>query len=348
MASAAQVHSQLEAVGARNLTRSSVPSCTMPMGEGGRSRTARHELLEIVPNTDSAAPLVRACFELPCTPRRSAPPRCSVGTCAADANTTDLLSDVVISAGEALHSDVVVVEVVSPSWTRDHATDAAGIATATAAIGAAVVDGAVGAVGALDASVVDDPAAGCDLDHRRGAWLSFCRGGLAHGLYLQLWSCRRPHGQRLARGLRHSASLDPTESSPPEQFEPPGLSSRNHFSLRINEPHREIGELGRSVFYVLFRRRVLSLDVSLVSSRSRAHEQNIQRQAHLLLSRAIKTIFLPFHTLLLVSQQQFLLAPAMLPRETQYLFITISIISDSFSRAFVNACHTLSEFSTRL
>ena len=81
MASAPQVHSWLEAVEARNLTRSSVHRCirAMFMGEGGRNRTVRNELLEMVLNKDSAAPLVRACFELPSTLRGSAPSRHSVG-----------------------------------------------------------------------------------------------------------------------------------------------------------------------------------------------------------------------------------------------------------------------------
>ena len=75
---------------------------------------------------------------------------------------------------------------VSPSWPRDRTADAADvpavvtadIADAAAAVGAAVV---VAAIAAQDPSVADDPAAGCDLDHRRGAWLSVCRGGLATG-----------------------------------------------------------------------------------------------------------------------------------------------------------------------
>ena len=228
MASAGQVHSWLVAVEARNLARSSVHSCirAMSTGEGGRSRTARHELLKMVPNTDDAAALVRACFELPCTLRGNAPPRRSIDTCAAGANTSDLLPDAVVSAGEALRSSIVVGEVVSPSWPRDRTAGAADIpivvtadipivATADIAAAAAAAMGAA-VVAAQGASVADDPVAGCDLDHRRGAWLSVCRGGLAHGLHLQPRSGRRPHGQPLARGLRPSTSLDPTRSSPPE------------------------------------------------------------------------------------------------------------------------------------
>ena len=175
-------------VEARNLTRSSVHCCirAMSTGEGGRSRTARHELLKMVPNVDSAAAPVRACFELPCTLRGNAPPRHSVDTCAAGANTADLLSDVVVSAGEALRSSSAVGEVVSPSWPRDRTAGAADvpavvtadITAAAAAIGADVV---VATVAAQDASVADDPVAGCDLDRRRGAWLSVCRGGLTQG-----------------------------------------------------------------------------------------------------------------------------------------------------------------------
>ena len=44
MASAAQVHSRLEAVDDRNLTRSSADDCirATSIWKGGRSRTARH------------------------------------------------------------------------------------------------------------------------------------------------------------------------------------------------------------------------------------------------------------------------------------------------------------------
>ena len=147
----------------------------------------------MVPSTDTAAALVRACFELPCTLRGSAPPRRSVGTCAAGANATDFFADVVDSAGEALRSGIAAGEVFSPSWPRDRAADAADasvavtadIAAAVAAIGAAVVD-AVGAIVALNGYIAaDDPVPGCDLDHYcRGAWLSVCRGGFYDGLFL--------------------------------------------------------------------------------------------------------------------------------------------------------------------
>ena len=117
MASAGQVHSWLVAVEARNLTRSSVHRYIIAMStrEEGRSRTARHELLKMVPNTDGAAALMRACFELPCTLRGNAPPRRSVDTCAAGANATDILLDVAVSASEALRSGTAVGEAVSPS-----------------------------------------------------------------------------------------------------------------------------------------------------------------------------------------------------------------------------------------
>ena len=178
----AQVHSWLEAEAARNCARSSFHRCIRKMSiwQGGRSRTARHELLQTVPNTDSAAPLVRARSMLISTLRGSAPSHRSAGTCVTKANTTDL-SHVVAFAVEALHRDTTIEEVVSSIWPKDCAADdadvfgaaAADIATAAAAavIGAAVVYDAMGAVGAaaaLDASVVDDPAAACDLDHRRG------------------------------------------------------------------------------------------------------------------------------------------------------------------------------------
>ena len=113
------------------------------------------------------------------TLRGNAPSHRSAGTCVTKANKSDF-SYVVVFAGEALHPDTSVREVVSRTWPKDRAADDADVsgaaaadiaAAAAAAIGAAVVYGAIGAVGAvsaLDASVVDDPAAGCDLDHRRG------------------------------------------------------------------------------------------------------------------------------------------------------------------------------------
>ena len=267
----------------------------------------------MVPNTDSAAELMRACFELPSTLRESALPRCSVDTWAAGARTTDLLPDVVVSAGEVLRSGTAVGEVVSLSWSKDRTADAADvsavvtvdIAAAAAAIGVAVVDGAVAAVAAQGTSVEGDPVAGCDLDHPRGAWLSVCRGGLAHGLNRQPRFGRRPHGQGLARGLRHPSSLGPTGSSPPEQSFFPVLSHQIHLSLHTNEPHQESEELGRPVLYVLSRGRVLSRDALSVSPKSRAHERNIQRQAYLLLSRATRIIFSLCRGLLLVLRQQF-------------------------------------------
>ena len=125
----------------------------------------------------------------------------------------------------------------------------------------------VAAVAAQGASVGDDPVGGCDPDHRRGAWLSVCRGGHAHGRYIQPRFGHRPHGQRLARGLRHSCCFDPTEIFPPEQSQIPSLSDQIHLSLHTNKPHRENGESGRPVLYALFRGRVLLLGVSLVSSK---------------------------------------------------------------------------------
>ena len=90
----------------------------MSMEEEGRSRTARHELLKMVPNTDDAAALVRPFSEFPCTLRGNAPPRHTANACAAGANATDLLPNIVVSTGEALRSGTAVGEVVSPSWPR--------------------------------------------------------------------------------------------------------------------------------------------------------------------------------------------------------------------------------------
>ena len=209
VASAGQVHSCRVAEEARSLTRSNVYRCicAMSTGEEGRSRTTQHELLKVVPNTDDVAALVRACFELPCTQRGNAPRLRTVGTCAAGANVTDLLPDVVVSAGEALRSGTAVGEVVFPSWPRGCTADVADIppivtadiaAAAFAAMGATVAAGVAGmgvaSVVCQGAYVTDSSVAGCDLDHRCGTWLSVCRGGLAHGLHLQPRFGRCSHG----------------------------------------------------------------------------------------------------------------------------------------------------------
>ena len=118
---------------------------------------------------------------------------------------------------------------VSPSCPRDRAADtadvsaavASGIDAAASAIGVAVTDGFVGAVAALDASITDDSVASCNLDRRRGAWLTVCHSGLAHRLHLQPRFVCHPHGQQLARGLRHYSFLFyPIESSTPEKIHP--------------------------------------------------------------------------------------------------------------------------------
>ena len=166
----------------------------MSMEEEGRNRTARHELLKMVPNTDDAAALVWPCFEFPCTLRGNAPPRRTADACAAGVNATDLLPNIVVSTGEALRSGTAAGEVVSPSWPRGCTAAAAAAAKGATVVASVAAMGeagvacvtAMGAAGvaAQGASVADDPVAGCGLDHRRGAWLSICRGNLAHGLHL--------------------------------------------------------------------------------------------------------------------------------------------------------------------
>ena len=174
-------------------------------------------------------------------------------TCAAGANATDLLPDVVVSAGEALRSGTAVGEMVSPSWPRGctaGATDAPSVVTADIAVASVAGMGAAD-VAAQGASVADDPVAGCDLGHRRGACLSICLAGLAHGLHLQPRFGRCPRQQRLARGLRFSSSLSPTGSSPPEQAHFPGLLNQVfHLSLHTDETHPGNGKSNCPVLYV--------------------------------------------------------------------------------------------------
>ena len=88
----------------------------MSTGERGRCRTARRKLVQtMMARIDDAVAWMRA--QLPCSPRRTAPPHRTTDTELA-ASAADRLSDDVISAGEALRYGTAVGEVVSPSWPR--------------------------------------------------------------------------------------------------------------------------------------------------------------------------------------------------------------------------------------
>ena len=116
VASARQVHICRVAAEVQSWTRSNAHRCrAMSMGEGGRCRTARHELLKMMPHMDDAVALVRV--QSLCTLLGNAPPRRIADTCAA-ASATDILPDEVISAVEALRSGTAVGEGVSPNWPR--------------------------------------------------------------------------------------------------------------------------------------------------------------------------------------------------------------------------------------
>ena len=333
----------------------------MPTGEGGRSRTARHELLKMVPNVDSAVALVRACFELPCTLRGNAPPRRSVDTCAAGANTTDLLPDVVVPAGEALRSGTAVGEVVSPSWPRVCTAGAADvsvvmtadIATAAAAMGAVVaaVEAAVPAMGAVDVaaqgvSVADGHAAGCDLDHRRGAWLSLCRGGLAHRLHLQPRFGRHPHGQRLALGLRPSSSVDPTEALRPGN--PIFQFFQIKFTFHCIQTNLIEESESQAAQYCTFISRAgvvtwyLASFIKMTCTRAKYSATGSLAP----ISSDSNSLFALSYAASCVSAV--ILASGRHTSKRDPILITISMISLYFSKAFVNACHAFREFSTRL
>ena len=174
---------------------------------------------------------------------------------------TDLLPDVVISASDtpflAAVGEVVFPscsrgwaangEVLSPSWSRAGAADAAVPAVVTAEITAAAAAAAaamratvvaspgVASAAARGASATDVLAADCGHDHRRGARLSACLAGLVHGLYLESRFGRRLHGQRLTRGMGRSFPFIPTETSPREPAQFPGLSIRSHLSLHTDK-----------------------------------------------------------------------------------------------------------------
>ena len=174
---------------------------------------------------------------------------------------TDLLPDVVISAGDALFL-AAVRKVVFPSCSRGWAADgevfsprcsrgwtagaavsavvtvkiAAAAAAAAAAMRATVVASprVAGAV-ARGASAADVLAADCGHNYRLGARLSACLAGLVHGLHLQSRFGRRPRGERLTRGTRRSFSFVPTETSPREPAHFSGLSIRRYVSLHTNK-----------------------------------------------------------------------------------------------------------------
>ena len=130
-------------------------------------------------------------------------------------------ADIATAAAAAAMRATSVVALAAMRATAVVAVAAMGAAGAGAAAWGASAAGAPDAgVAARGASAADAPVAGvayCELDHRRGACLIACLAGLAHGLHLQPRFSRCPHGQRLARGLRHSSALDPTGISPPEQ-----------------------------------------------------------------------------------------------------------------------------------
>ena len=168
---------------------------------------------------------------------------------------TDLLPDVLISAGDALFLAAVgeVVfpscsrgwaadgEVLSPSCSRGWTTDTAVpvvvaaeivAAAAAAAMRATVVASPrVAGAAARGASVADVLAADYGHDHRRGARLSACLAGLVHGLHVQSRFGRRPHWQRQTRGTGRSFSLVPIETSSREPAYFLGLLIRSRLSL---------------------------------------------------------------------------------------------------------------------
>ena len=135
--------------------------------------------------------------------------------------------------------------------TADIAIAAAAATAMGATVVAAVTAMGTAGVAARSTSIADDPVAGCDLDHRRGACLSVCRAGLAHEFHLQPRFGRCLHGQRLARGLRPSSSLGPIGSSPPEQAHFSGLLNKVYrLSLHTDEPNPGNGKLNYPVLYV--------------------------------------------------------------------------------------------------
>ena len=108
----------------------------------------------------------------------------------------------------------------------------------------------VAAAAAMRATVVAEDvaamgvAAAVGYDHCRGACPSACLAGLVRGLHPQPQFCCCPHGQRPVRGLKRSAALGLTETSPPEQAQLPGLSNQNIFALHTDESRLGNGKSG--------------------------------------------------------------------------------------------------------
>ena len=143
---------------------------------------------------------------------------------------------------------------VSPSWPRVHgasadaavptavAVDVAAAAAAAArratVVVAIVAMGVAGAAAAREVRAEDAPVADVvGYDHCRGACLSACLAGLVHGLHLHPRFGRCPYEQRPVRGLRPSSALDLTETSPPEQAQPPGLLIQSLLASDTNESY---------------------------------------------------------------------------------------------------------------
>ena len=184
--------------------------CCTAVRHGLRYRTARDELLKMVPYIVA---LVRAWLSR--SLRGNAPP-CHTADTLRAAGKLDVLPDVVVCAGDVLFL-AAAGGVVFPSCSRGWAAGgavlvkmAAGTAAAAAvALRTTVVTSprvAAAAAAVAGASVADVLADG-GPHHRRGARLTTCPFCNCHGFPLQSRFGRCPQGRRLTRGTGRSCSI---------------------------------------------------------------------------------------------------------------------------------------------
>ena len=183
--------------------------CCTAVRHGLRYRTARDELLKMVPYIVA---LVRAWLSR--SLRGNAPP-CHTADTLRAAGEPDVLPDVVVCAGNALFL-AVAGWVVFPSCSRGWAAGVAvlvkmavGTAAAAVAMRTIVVTSprVAGAAAAVAGASVADALADGGPHHRRGARLTACPFCLCHGFHLQSRFGRCPHGRRLTRGTGRSCSI---------------------------------------------------------------------------------------------------------------------------------------------
>ena len=217
--------------------------CCTDVWHGLRYRTARDELLKIVPYIVA---LVRAWLSRRL--RGSSPP-CRTADTLRGAGEPDVLPDVVVYAGNALFL-AATGGVVFPSCPKGCAAGggvlvkmaAGSAAAATVAMRTTVVTSprVAGTAAAVAGASVADILADGGPHHRRGARLTACPFFFCHGFHLRSRVGCFPHGQRLTRGAGRSC-LILIEASRHGSAQVPVLPGQNLPSSQAQTSHSEIG-----------------------------------------------------------------------------------------------------------